>query len=279
MTPLQAAVLGVIQGVTEFLPISSSAHLILTSRWLGWQDQGLHFDMAANSGSLLALIAYFREDLRTLLGAWMESLSALRSRSKSGKTGEMSDEARLVWLLGIATLPVAVVGFLGQDLVASAARSALLIATTSILFGLLLGVADRVSPERRSLDLAQIGFKAALIIGAAQALALIPGTSRSGITITAALFLGFSRSAAARFALLLAIPVGLLVGAKDLADMAAGGLLREELPALGIGFALSAVAAYLVIGWLLRWVREHTLTGFVAYRIVLGLAIIALLTR
>lgn len=191
----------------------------------------------------------------------------------------MSDEARLVWLLGIATLPVAIAGFLGQDLVASAARSALLIATTSILFGLLLGVADRVSPERRSLDLTRIGLKAALIIGAAQALALIPGTSRSGITITAALFLGLSRPAAARFALLLAIPVGLLVGAKDLVDIAAGGLLWEDLPALGIGFALSAVSAYLVIGWLLRWVREHTLSVFVAYRIVLGLAIIALLTR
>ena len=279
MTPFEAAVLGLIQGVTEFLPISSSAHLILTSRLLGWQDQGLHFDMAANSGSLLALIAYFRNDLRSLLGAWIASLSAYRPRAKSGKTGKMSDEARLVWLLGIATVPVALAGLLGQDLVAGVARSALLIASTSILFGLLLGVADRKSPERESIDLAQIGLRVALIIGAAQALALIPGTSRSGITITAALLLGLARPIAARFSFLLAIPVGLLVAAKDLVDMVAGGELWGELPALGIGFAASAVSAYLVIGWLLRWVKQRTLTVFVVYRIVLGLAIIALLAR
>jgi undecaprenyl-diphosphatase len=283
MTPFEAAVLGLIQGVTEFLPISSSAHLILTSRLLGWQDQGLHFDMAANSGSLLALVAYFRHDLRGLLSAWIESLSGFCSRlwpwSKQRSTAKLSGDARLVWILAVATVPVAIAGFLGQDLVARAARSTLLIAITSIFFGLLLWIADRRCPTSEPLDLTQIGLKVALIIGSAQVFALIPGSSRSGVTITAALLLGLARPAAARFSLLLAIPVGILVGGKDLADIAAGGVLWGELPALGIGFVVSAVSAYLVIGWLLRWVEQHDLTAFVIYRIALGLALIAILVQ
>ena len=283
MTPFEAAVLGLIQGVTEFLPISSSAHLILTSRLLGWQDQGLHFDMAANSGSLLALVAYFRHDLRGLLSAWIESWPGFCSRlwpwSTQRGTAKLSDDARLVWILAAATVPVAIVGFLGQDLVARAARSTLLIAITSIFFGLLLWIADRRCPTSEPLDLTQIGLKVALIIGSAQVFALIPGSSRSGVTITAALLLGLARPAAARFSLLLAIPVGILVGGKDLADIAAGGVLWGELPALGIGFMVSAVSAYLVIGWLLRWVEQHDLTAFVIYRIALGLALIAILVQ
>jgi undecaprenyl-diphosphatase len=269
MTPFEAAVLGLIQGTTEFLPISSSAHLILTSRLLGWQDQGLHFDMAANTGSLVALIAYFRSDLRNLVREWLNSWS--------GAWRSLSPDATLAWLLGIATIPVAIIGFIGQHLFGTVARSAVLIALTSIVFGLLLGLAERKNSARKILDLSQIDLRIALLIGTAQALALIPGTSRSGITITAGLLLGLSRPVAARFALLLAIPVGLLVGIKDLADIAVGGVVWNELTTLSIGFVVSAVSAFLVIGWLLRWVEGHSLTGFAIYRVVLGLVILALL--
>ncbi len=220
--------------------------------------------MAANSGSLAALIVYFRRDLSRLAGAWGRSVVGARGGA----------DARLAWWVLAATLPVALAGLAAQDLVARAARSAQLIAVTSILFGLLLGWADLRG--RRERGLAALGLGGALAVGLAQVLALLPGSSRSGVTITAALLLGLPREDAARFSFLLAIPVGLLVAVKQVFDLAAGGVDAAGWAVLALGWLVSALSAYLAIGWLLAWVRERTLAVFVVYRVLLGLAIFAL---
>jgi undecaprenyl-diphosphatase len=255
---LQALVLGIVQGVTEFLPISSSAHLILTSELLGWPDQGLAFDMAANTGSLAAVIVCFAGEWRRLLSGAL-GLPVVDAESR-----------RQLGLLALATVPVALVGLTLQSQVAESARQVGLIAATSIAFGLLLAWADR---RRGGIEnLAAVGWIAALVIGLAQALALVPGTSRAGVTITAGLLVGLARPTAVRFAFLLAVPVGLLVGAKNVFDLIAVG--GEWSPELAIGFVVSGLSAYFAIRWLLHWVRGHNLLGFVAYRVILGLALL-----
>lgn len=267
MSLLQAAVLGLVQGLTEFLPISSTAHLILASRFLGWQDQGLGFDMAVHVGSLLAVIFYLRKDIVELTAACARSL---RSRA-----GERSVEgSRLGWQLAVATVPVLVAGLLAADLVGGVARNVELIATTSIVFGLLLGWSDRLAERLQSTR--EIGWGAALGIGLAQALALIPGTSRSGATITAGRAMGFSRELAARFSFLLAVPVGLLVAAKQVLDGLSGEPSGAGWAALVVGFAVSAGSSFLAIHGLLAWLRRRSLRIFVLYRVFLGLALLGL---
>ena len=251
-------VLGIVQGVTEFLPISSSAHLILTSQLLGWPDQGLGFDMAANTGSLVAVIVCFA-------GEWKRLLAG----AVGGRGGD-PEARRLLAMLVVATLPVAVAGLLVQELVAAGGRQVGLIAATSIGFGLLLGWADRRRGGRG--NLAGLGWLGAIAIGAAQALSLLPGTSRAGVTMTAGLALGLSRPAAVRFSFLLAAPVGLLVGAKNVLDLAASGL--DGGPEIVVGLVVSGVSAYFAIRWLLGWVRRRDLMGFVAYRVILGLVLL-----
>jgi undecaprenyl-diphosphatase len=262
VTSLWAALLlGVIQGVTEFLPISSSAHLILAPRAFGWRDQGLAFDIAAHLGTLLAVLVYFRRDLAEIaVAGWRRG-----PRDAEGK-------GRLAWGLLLGTLPVAVAGLLLQDLIATTARDALLVAATSIAYGSLLGWVDRVASRRRGLE--GLGYRAALLIGAAQALALVPGTSRSGITITAALLLGFDRPAAARFSFLLSVPAGFLVLAKDVLDIARGQVPLEALPAMLVGFTAAAISGYLVIAGFLAWLRRGSLMAFAVYRVLLGLLIL-----
>ena len=258
MNWLQAVVLGIVQGVTEFLPISSSAHLILTSQLFGWPDQGLAFDMAANTGSLVAVIVCFADDWRRLLGGAV------------GLPRADPESRRQLGQLALATLPVAAAGLIFQEQLATGARHVGLIAATSILFGLLLGWADR--RRDRGGDLATLGWAAALAIGVAQAMSLVPGTSRAGVTVTAGLLVGLARPAAVRFAFLLAVPVGLLVGAKNVVDViGVGGEWGAE---IAIGFVVSGVSAYAAIRWLVRWVRHHDLRGFVVYRLILGLALL-----
>lgn len=270
MSPVQALVLALVQGITEFLPISSSAHLILAPYLFGWRDQGLAFDIATNTGTLLAVIAYFRRDLAELVrGLW----SGLRGREAG--TVEGLPPMRLLLALIVGTVPVALAGLLAADWVSTAGRSPGLIATTSIVFGIALGWSDRAGSRRR--DLSSLRLGEALLVGLAQAVALIPGTSRSGITMTAALALGFDRPAAARFSFLLAIPVGVLATLYDLVQIARGEVPVGDLGAMAIGLVASAVAAYLVIGVLLAWLRRQTMTPFVVYRVVLGLVIFAVL--
>jgi undecaprenyl-diphosphatase len=265
MTLLQAVVLGVVQGMTEFLPVSSSAHLILVPRLLGWPDQGLDFDIAAHLGTFLAVLIFFRGELIQLAqGMW----TGLR-----GSAPEADRAAgRLGWWLVWATAPVAVAGLLLSDWIETALRSPLVIAATSIGFGLLLAAADLWG--RRLRDLTSLTLGDSLAIGAAQALALVPGTSRSGITITTARLRGFDRTTAARFSFLLSVPAGFLVAAKDLLDIATGKIQAAQLAPMAVGFLVSAVSGYLVIGGFLAWLRRGSLLGFAAYRVALGALIL-----
>jgi undecaprenyl-diphosphatase len=270
MTYLQAVVLALVQGITEFLPVSSSAHLVLVPRLLGWPDQGLGFDVATNTGTLVAVIAYFRRELAALTAA------GVRSLAPRAEGPRLTPDARLAWAVALGTIPVAVAGLLAHDWVASAARDPRIIAATSIGFGLVLWWADRAGARQRELD--SLSSTDTAVVGLAQALALVPGTSRSGITITAGLARGFTREEAARFSFLLYVPVGILAAAKEGWDfLQAGGAAGAPIGPVLVGFALSALSAFVAIGALLAWVRRQSLTVFVVYRVLLGMAIIAVL--
>lgn len=264
LSPLQALVLAAVQGVTEFLPVSSSGHLILVPYFLKWPDQGLAFDIATHVGTLLAILAYFHRDVRDLVVGFFTG----QPRSADGDY----NPRRLAWMIVLATIPAGIAGLLFKDWVETQARSALLVAGTTIVYGLLLGVADRLGRHARNLG--EIGWQTALAIGVAQALAIVPGTSRSGITITAALLLGLARPAAARFSFLLGIPVFTLAAAKQGLDLFETGVPTAELISMGIGLAASAVVGYAVIAWLLNWLRSRSLTVFVVYRLLLGAVIL-----
>jgi undecaprenyl-diphosphatase len=257
---LRAAVLAFIQGLTEFLPISSSAHLILPSQLLGWPDQGLAFDVAVHLGSLVAVLLYFRQDLMTLLAG---SVAALR-------TGRMNEQFFMVLCLALATLPVAVAGVLLADLVAGHLRTVPVIAATTIGFGVLLALADR-----RQSGAAQLSLRAALLIGLAQVLAIIPGTSRSGITMTAALFCGLNRQTAARFSFLLSIPVIAAAGAFTTLDALETPAAMSP-GALILGTLIAAATAYATIAAFLKLVDRIGFLPFAVYRCLLGAVILAI---
>ncbi|MBF0612631.1 MAG: undecaprenyl-diphosphate phosphatase [Magnetococcales bacterium] len=264
---IQATVLALIQAITEFLPISSSGHLILAPHVFGWQDQGLLFDIAANTGTLLAVLVYFREDVGRLTQGFVRTLA---NRSPTS-----DPDGYLAWAVGFATIPAGLAGLAFKNLIEDYARSPALVATTLILFGLLLGVADLWG--KREKILASMTWSHALLIGVGQALALIPGTSRSGITLTVGLLLGYNREGAARFAFYLAIPIGVLAGILDIRDLMRAQLSAQDWLAMAIGVGVSALAGYLVIHLLLGWVRKHSLMPFVVYRLLLGAAIFAFL--
>lgn len=265
MTLLQAVVLSIVQGITEFVPVSSSAHLILVPYFLHWPDQGLTFDIATNTGTLLATLVFFHRDVRDLITGFITG-------KPLSQEGDFSPRPLALYIV-LGTVPAVIVGLLLHHWIATQARNPLLIAGTSIVYGLLLFWADRVG--RRTREIGSFDGQAALIVGVAQALALVPGTSRSGITITAALLLGFTRPAAARFSFLLAIPVSIAAAAKDALDLAREGVTAAQLASMGIGIVVSAVVGYLVIAWLLAWLQRQSLTAFVVYRVVLGLVILA----
>ena len=267
MSLLQIIVLALVQGITEFLPISSSAHLILAPHVFGWQDQGLHFDVAVNTGTLLAVVLYFRRDLGQI---FLDGFRGLRT-----PLAGWTPAYRLPWALILGTVPVAICGLLFYDWIATAARNPRLIAGTSIGFGILLWLADRWGTRRR--DLGSLGWWDAVLVGCSQALALLPGTSRSGVTMTAALGLGYDRRAAARFSFLLAVPVGVLAGAKDLWEVFQAPPPAAELQAMALALGLAAVSAYLVIGGLLAWLQRWDFSVFVVYRVALGVVILVLL--
>jgi undecaprenyl-diphosphatase len=261
MDIIQAFWLAVVQGLTEFLPISSSAHLILPSAILGWQDQGLAFDVAVHVGSLIAVLAYFKNDVIKLIQSWVGATFLGR---------DSNAESQMAWFIIMATVPAALVGLLAGGFIELHLRSIAVIATTTIVFGLLLGWVDwRV---RGAKTLQHLTWKSALIIGLAQALALIPGTSRSGITITAALALGFDRNSAARFSFLLAIPIICLSGGYQTLQLMA----ESSVPWFEIAFGtlVSGITAYLCIHYFLRLVDKIGMLPFVIYRLVLGVFLI-----
>jgi undecaprenyl-diphosphatase len=254
---LQVIVLAVVQGFTEFLPVSSSAHLILVPALTSWDDQGLAFDVALHMGSLLAVIAYFRREIFTML---QSSFAALRGKA-------VDRDARLALGVALATLPVCVIGLLLHDVVKEHMRSTLIIGVALIGFGLLLGYADW--GRHGSRDEYQLRWRDIALIGLAQALALIPGTSRSGITITAALMLGMSREAAARFSFLLSIPVTVLAGGMEAITLSRQAAPVDWLTLLS-GTALAGISAYLCIHLFLAFIKRLGMQPFVLYRIVLG---------
>lgn len=258
---LQVWVLALVQGLTEFLPVSSSAHLILIPQLTGWDDQGLAFDVALHFGSLFAVLLYFRQELTAMTTSWFRSL----------RTRQLDDDARLAWAVIFATIPVGLAGLLFKDTIESVLRSPLYIAVGLIVFGLVLGWADW--RYRGTRDERQLTWKDVLLIGLAQAVALFPGTSRSGITLTAGLFLGFSREAAARFSFLLSIPVILLACGLETVDLATSGAPVEWTSMLA-GIVISAVSAYLCIHYFLAFIRRIGMQPFVIYRLLLGVALI-----
>jgi undecaprenyl-diphosphatase len=265
MNLLHAAVLGTVQGLTEVLPISSSAHLILIPRFLHWPESGLTFDVALHIGTFLALALYFWRDLLELTGNFLSSF----------RGGAHTPAKRLPFYILAATLPAALVGKTLEGPIEEIFRkSPLLIAGFLILFGLLLALADTTGAKRWRID--RVNFKCALLIGVAQCLALMPGVSRSGITITAALFLGFHREAAARFSFLISLPI--VAGA---AILKVGHLLKSGIPAgeglpLIIGISTSAVFGFLSVAFLLKLVQRDSLYPFVWYRLFAGCGAIAL---
>ncbi|MBF0417045.1 MAG: undecaprenyl-diphosphate phosphatase [Magnetococcales bacterium] len=263
MELFHSIILGIVQGLTEFLPISSSAHLILVPKLLGWSDQGLMFDIAANTGSLLAVLAYFRHDVIRLTVGFVRTL----------RPGGFSDnpDGHLAWALGWATIPIGLAGLTFKHHIETLARDPAVIGTTALFFGALLWLADWRGRRMRGID--SLTWKDAVLIGVAQMFALIPGTSRSGVTMTAALFAGFTREAGARFSFLMAIPVGVLAAILEFRDLYHMSPNLSEWLFMGLGLVVSGISAFAVIHWLMRWLRHQSLVPFAIYRIILGLVI------
>lgn len=260
MTLFQIIILASVQGFTEFLPISSSAHLILVPILSHWQDQGLTFDVAVHLGTLTAVMFYFRHDIFTMTKDWGQSV--LR-REKVG-------QSTLAWALIWGSIPVGLAGLLFHDYVDTVLRSPLVLAWSTIGFGVLLGYADKVGVRQRKLD--SLNWYDVLTIGLAQAVAIIPGTSRSGITMTAGLLMGLTRDAAARFSFLLSIPAILMAGGYKSLKLI--GLHNVDWNAMILGIIISAVTAFICIHYFLKFLDRMGMMPFVIYRVILGVVLL-----
>ncbi|CAB4679815.1 unannotated protein [freshwater metagenome] len=261
----EAVVLGIVQGLTEFLPISSSAHILVLSQLFGWEDPGAAFTAVTQIGTELAVIVFFWRDIVRIVGTWARSLVNRDLRSNI--------DARMGWYIIIGTIPIAVLGLAFSSQIETAARNLWLVAFTLIVFGLILGFADRIGSKIRTL--AALSGKDGIILGFGQALALIPGVSRSGSTISVGLFLGYTREAAARYAFLLAVPAVLASGLYETTKIGSDSSVTwgPTILATIIAFFVGLV----VIAWLLRWVSTRSYTPFVIYRVVAGVLIMILL--
>lgn len=273
LTLIQAIVLGIVQGLTEFLPISSTAHLRIVPALLGWKDIGAEATAVMQLGTLLAVLIYFWSDLWRLARAFVvDGVAWLRGGFKGAPWA--SQDAKVAWLIGVGTIPICVCGLLFKDFIKGGARSLWVQVATLIGLGLILLVAERVATLRK--EMANIGWTEGLAIGAAQAVALLPGSSRSGTTITAALFCGLTREAAARFSFLLSVPAVMLSGVYELYEIRAS-LGGSGTPALVVATVVSFVVGYASIALLLKYLRTHTTFVFVGYRVALGLLLAGLL--
>jgi undecaprenyl-diphosphatase len=262
---LEAIVLGVAQGLTEFLPISSTAHLRIVPAFAGWEDPGAFFTAVVQLGTMLAVVIYFWRDLVRIVLTWLFSLRRPELR------GEL--DARMGWYVIVATIPIAIFGLAFNDQIEEGARNLYLIGVMLIVLGLVLLAADWTSKRLR--DVKDVGMRDAVWVGVAQALALIPGTSRSGATITAGLFLGLKREAAARFSFLLSVPAIVLSGLYGLVEIFTGDG-DISLGALAISTLFAFIFGYLSIAFLLRFLATHSTLVFVVYRVVLGGVVIGL---
>jgi undecaprenyl-diphosphatase len=264
MDAFQAIVLGIVQGLTEFLPISSTGHLRIVPAFAGWEDPGAAFTAVTQLGTMAAVLLYFRADLWRIARTWLASLRRPELRREL--------DARMGWYILLGTVPIAVFGFLFDDGIESSARSLYLIGCTLIVLGLLLLAAERVARHDRPID--AINRRDAIVIGFAQAAALVPGVSRSGATLTAGLFLGFDRPSAARYSFLLSVPAVVLSGLYELRKI--GGEDAVGFLPTAIATLMAFAAGYASIAFLLRWLAHHSTVVFVVYRVALGGVVIAL---
>jgi undecaprenyl-diphosphatase len=277
---LKAAILGTVQGLTEFLPVSSTGHLILLEKALNVNQDtfGLTFDAAIHLGTLLSILILLRHEVLRLATGWLGSLRSLLPGEQARRV-EGNDDARLAWLIIIGTAPAAVLGVFLESTVEDAFRRPALVASTLIAFSAVLALAEWLSSKRRSM--AELGIPGTLFIGFAQAVALVPGVSRSGITMSAGLFAGLQRRQAALFAFLLSAPVIAGAGLKKLYDVfdevRAGGLDASDLRFFAVGFVLSAIWGAVAIAFLLRFLQRNPLYVFVWYRLALGLTVLGIL--
>ncbi|SFD09157.1 undecaprenyl-diphosphatase UppP [Streptomyces aidingensis] len=277
MSWFEALIYGLVQGLTEFLPVSSSAHIRLTAVLAGWQDPGAAFTAVLQLGTELGILIYFRRDIWNIASAWARSLVSKEAR------GELN--ARLGWLVLLGSIPIGVLGVLLKDAIEGPFRDLRLIAASFIVLGIALGVADRIASQaeaggrhragRPRKGIEELGVRDGLVFGAWQALALIPGMSRSGVTMTGGLYLGYSRAATARYSFLLAIPAVFASGLYEV------GSIGEEAahvswPMTIFATVISFVVGYAVIAWFMKWISTRTFAPFVWYRIIGGIVILAL---
>jgi len=264
---LQSIFLGFLQGLTEFLPISSSGHILIVPAILGWEDPGAAFTAVIQLGTEAAVLIYFRKDLWQIGSTWTRSLTRPELR------GEL--DARMGWYLIAATIPIALLGFIFQDQIETAARNLWVVGSMLIVFGIILGIADNVGTRSRKVG--DLSIRDGILIGFAQSIALIPGVSRSGATITAGLFLGLERAAAARFSFLLAIPAVVLSGFFQLYKILSGEeALGEPMINIAVATLVAFVVGYAVIAWFLRYLSNNSFAIFVGYRIILGTGVLFL---
>jgi undecaprenyl-diphosphatase len=262
---LQAIILGISQGLTEFLPISSTAHTLIVSRLLGWPDPGAAFTAVTQVGTELAVVIYFRNDIARILKAWFASLTNADWRS--------NPDAKMGWYVIIGTIPIGIAGLVFKSSIETTARNLWLVAGSLIVMGILLGLADRYAKHiKREVDL---NTKNAILFGLGQALALIPGVSRSGATITAGLAMGFKRDVAARYSFLLAIPAVFASAALTAGDIASDDFVNW--PATIVATVVAFVVGYFVIAGLMKYLQTRTFLPFVIYRIGLGTLLLVLL--
>ena len=269
----EALFLGALQGLTEFLPISSSAHIRIAGALFGTaEDPGARFTAITQIGTELAVLIFFRNDIKQIISAWFRQITRRPTTSSTEKS-----DARMGWLIIVGSLPIAILGYLGQDVISNDFRSLWLIASTLIIFGVILGIADKYGKSQR--DLTSLSVRDGVLYGFAQSLALIPGVSRSGATIAMGRFLGYNRQAALRYSFLLAVPAVFGSGFYELKGAISQGgdtgvfTMAETLLATGIAF----VIGYAVIAWLLKFVSTKSFAPFIIYRIALGSLLLILL--
>ena len=267
MTILQSVVLGIIQGLTEFLPISSSGHLVFVPKIFGWVDQGLSFDVIVHLGSLVAVLIYFRKILFKIIIGFF-----------SFKTNdpELQNSKKLGWLIILTIIPAGIIGLLFGDWIENNLRSSLVIGVGLIFWGLVLYFAEMYQKKKISgqQTIEQVGWKKALFIGCAQAIALIPGTSRSGITMTAGLFSKLDKKSAAEFSFLMSVPIIVLAGGLNLLELIQKGLGDLNLTVLFAGFVAAAMSGFIAITGLMKIIQKWSFKPFVIYRIVVGILIL-----
>ena len=270
---LEALILGIVQGLTEFLPISSSAHIRIVGEFMNKaQDPGARFTAITQIGTELAVLIFFRNDIKAIIISWFSQVI-----KRAELSGEAKGQARMGWLIIIGSVPIVVLGYFGRDIITNDLRSLWLIASVMIIFGVILGIADKYGKSERSLE--QLSTKHGVLYGAAQALALIPGVSRSGATIAMGRFLGYSREAALRYSFLLALPAVFGSGFYQLKDAFSADAAPNvfSIPETFVATAVAFGVGYILIAWLLKFVSTKSFMPFIIYRIVLGSALLVLL--